>query len=193
MQTSFIYAIANHLPLSVCDDIVTRFERDPRKAKGLINNKVLNETIKTTLELPLSAFEEWKDVDSILFDSLQSGYKEYIGHLSKTNNKVPLFANIRDKGYTIEKYPAMTGFHQWHTDFGVYVEKDVECRIVGFKWCLTNMQMNFGIDTDTRFSKGTMLFYPSTWTIVHEVEKTDTNTYCISGGMVVDANSSSNG
>jgi hypothetical protein len=182
--------LPNHLPHAVCDDIVLRFERDPRKAKGLVNNKVLNENIKSSMELSISAYEEWKDIDTLLFDSLKSGYQKYIDHLSRTNNKIPLFTDIRDRGYTIEKYPANSGFHQWHTDFGVYSENpsNIECRIASFKWFLTESHLDGMNSLEGQYGKGTLLFYPSTWTTVCEVPRQSTDQYHISGFMVVNIN-----
>jgi len=190
---SYHFTLPNHLPHAVCEDIVLRFERDPRKAKGLVNNKVLNENVKSSMELPISSYEEWKDIDTLLFDSLQIGYKLYMDHLSSVNNKIPLFTDIKDRGYTIEKYHANIGFHQWHTDFGVYSENpnNIECRIVGFKWFLSESLIDGmnSLEGAVRHEKGTMLFYPSTWTTVCEVPWHTTDQYHISGYMVVNINS----
>jgi len=190
---SYHFTLPNHLPHAVCEDIVLRFERDPRKAKGLVNNKVLNENIKSSMELPISSYEEWKDIDTLLFDSLQIGYKHYMDHLSRVNNKIPLFTDIKDRGYTIEKYQADTGFHQWHTDFGVYGDNpsNIECRIVSFKWFLTESVIDGmnSLEGGAMYGKGTMLFYPSTWTTVFEVPRHTTHQYHINGYMVVNINS----
>jgi len=187
---SYHFTLPNHLPHAVCEDIVLRFERDPRKAKGLVNNKVLNENIKSSMELPISSYEEWKDIDTLLFDSLQIGYKHYMDHLSRVNNKIPLFTDIKDRGYTIEKYHANIGFHQWHTDFGVYSENpsSIECRIVGFKWFLTESLVDFGAGA-VMHAKGTLMFYPSTWTTICSTPQHDMDQFTIAGYMVVDITS----
>jgi len=184
---SYHLTLPNHLPDTVCDDIVLRFNRDPRKAKGLVNNKVLNENVKSSMELPISSYEEWKDIDTLLFDSLQIGYKLYMDHLSSVNNKIPLFTDIKDRGYTVEKYQANTGFHQWHTDFGVYSDNssNIEYRIVGFKWFLTESVIDFGTGTMMQ-AKGTLMFYPSTWNTVCRTLQHNMDQFTIAGYMVVD-------
>ena len=182
IAADLIFTVPNHIPTSLCNDIMLRFERDPRKTKGLVNNKI-DETFKSNIELLISSLAEWKDVDALLFDSLQSGYIKYMDHISKINKKTPIFANVKDKGYVIEKYPAYTGFHKCHTDFGIYVDDptNIESRIIGFKWCLTNSILG---------AKGSLLFYPTIWPLVYEIQQNENDEYYVTGFMVMSANQS---
>ena len=171
----YVYTSSNVLSESLCDEIMNRFEEDPEKRTSDMKFKI-------ALELNISMLPSWKETDTIVYNTIQTSFVEYLNHLGKTIPNFKFFEQLRDKGYTIEKFPKDFGYHLWHSDLGIYSETPPELRLVGFKMCLTDITLKDVYETRT-YPKGSIFFYPATWTYLYEIPKATQDQYTIYGFM----------
>ena len=93
----YVYTSSNVLSESLCDEIMNRFEEDPEKRTSDMKFKI-------ALELNISMLPSWKETDTIVYNTIQTSFVEYLNHLGKTIPNFKFFEQLRDKGYTIEKF-----------------------------------------------------------------------------------------
>ena len=178
----FVYKIGQKLDNDTCNNIINRFEQDTRKYDGVVNKVKLNQ------ELQITSFDDWKDIDNILYASLQQGMETYLSHLDKElQGKIRLFNKVTDKGYIVEKYSMNLGFKHWHHDFGFYndVKEKPEVRIIAFRWALVPCTIEFLNKDALNLEQGDLLFYPATWTYNYNIPKCSCDQYFVIGYFVV--------
>ena len=111
---SFIYEIPNSLPDDVCREMIRRFEANQdQQYAGRIGQAGSEETsIKKTTDLRISGRQDWKDIDSILMQSLSK-------HFSAIAQMFPFFTanRFKDLGYNLQRYREGEYYH-WHVDGG---------------------------------------------------------------------------
>ncbi|MFK7888176.1 MAG: 2OG-Fe(II) oxygenase family protein [Gammaproteobacteria bacterium] len=105
----------NQLSPEVCRDIITRFEADSRKVKGMVgrgDKGVVDPSVKATTELLLwTSREGWEDVNDALLSSLKACLAEYMTSFG------PAFPiALAPEEPRITRYKAGEGFLQWHSD-----------------------------------------------------------------------------
>ena len=96
---SFIFEKNNALPGDVCSEIIDRFERNPDdQYQGRIGQQATEETnIKRSTDRVVSNQPHWKDIDRLLFSSLNQALREF-------NNLYPFFKGpFKDMGYGIPR------------------------------------------------------------------------------------------
>jgi hypothetical protein len=171
----YAYSYSNVLEPNLCEDIIKRFDNDPLK-------KSADLTYKIGLELSISESKNWEDIDKIIYTKLQASFVEYLNHLGKTIPNFKFFEKLSDKGYMIEKIPKDLGYHLWHSDLGIYTGNPSLLRLIGFKFCLTDI-----IHEDFRgihkYSAGSIIFYPACWTYLYQIPKPENDHYAICGFM----------
>ena len=94
---SFIFEKNNALPGDVCSEIIDRFERNPDdQYQGRIGQQATEATeIKRSTDLVVSNKPHWKDIERLLFSSLNQALWEF-------NNLYPFFKGpFKDMGYGI--------------------------------------------------------------------------------------------
>jgi hypothetical protein len=161
-----IYLFEDALAPEVCDEIVRRFEADERKAPGLAygpNGPFIHEAKKST-DLRISSFQDWQDLDMVLFTSCSNAMNKFLEKHPELN-----MGQLRDTGYNIQRSVPGDRFTA-HIDaaFGATVY-----RKVAFIWYLNDVEE--GGETVFEFQgvtvkpkKGTMIMFPPFWTHRHE-------------------------
>ena len=83
---SFIFEKKNALPGDVCSEIIDRFERNPEdQYQGRVGQLATQATdIKRSTDLVVSDKPHWKDIDRLLFSSLDRVLREF-------NDRYPFF------------------------------------------------------------------------------------------------------
>jgi hypothetical protein len=107
----------NSLSPEVCEDIIRRFDVDERKFEGGVSygdgSQGVEPSLKKCTELYLSAHDDWKDIDDILFGEIKSK----ILLLRKKYPGLQRIHKVMDEGYRIKHYKNDgTEFFQWHID-----------------------------------------------------------------------------
>ena len=163
-----IYEKKNALESKVCEDIIQRFRHDDRKFQGVTTSGQVEIEIKKSMDLPISNYDEWEDIDRILFASLAENLEEY----SKTIIRIidqPLWPErLKDNGYNVKRYREGDYYH-WHVD--AQVERDGWTRTIACIWYLNEVEE--GGDTEFAYGRsihpetGKLLLFPATWNFPH--------------------------
>ena len=98
-----IFVKPNVLSKDFCDNVILKFEEDDRKQQG-ITGAGFDETVKKTNDLFISRLEEWKEMDTIFFDTIQENVKAYFEISCKINPRFFNNLNYNDTGYNLQKY-----------------------------------------------------------------------------------------
>jgi Rps23 Pro-64 3,4-dihydroxylase Tpa1-like proline 4-hydroxylase len=157
-----------------CKHTINKFENDERKHEGLIGLERRTSSIKKSVDLNISYYLDWKDEDSIFYQSLKENIVEYIEYCNKYNNYFPnayvscsMRENRKDTGYQIQRTKPGE-YYDWHND-GL-VENNFS-RIFTYIWYLNDISQEgyteFSNGIKVQPEQGKILIFPSTWTYVH--------------------------
>ena len=165
---SFIFEINNALPADVCNEIIQRFEANPDdQYPGRIGQQATEETdIKRSTDLVVSNKPHWKDIDKLLFSSLNRTLSEF-------NNLYPFFNGpFKDMGYSVQRTNAGEFYH-WHIDGGSH---EFSHRQLVAIWYLNDLSGSGG-NTQFRYQNisvqpeaGKLVLFPPFWTHEHRGE-----------------------
>lgn len=203
MTTSdpLIWEYRDSLTKTFCQHVIDKFEKDPRKCVGVVDNSEVKESIKKSTDLGISGYPEWKKEDIIFYNSLQHGYDRYLDYINTLN---PLFSEFCkfyyldtktvDSGYQIQKTKPGE-YYNWHTDcdLSLALHKsnyvlDFGIRTLTYIWYLNDINY----DGETEFFNGVkikpeagkLIFFPATWTYVHRGVSPKCETkYIVTGWM----------
>ena len=162
---SFIFEKKNALPGDVCDEIIERFEANPDdQYLGRIGQQASEDTdIKHSTDLVVSNKSHWKDIDRLLFSSLNHALVEF-------KSQFPFFQGpFKDMGYSVQRTNAGEYYH-WHIDGGSH---EFSHRQLVAIWYLNNLTGQGG-ETEFRFQEvkikpeaGKLILFPPFWTHEH--------------------------
>ncbi|MEE8289009.1 MAG: 2OG-Fe(II) oxygenase [Nitrosomonadaceae bacterium] len=162
---SFIFEKKNALPGDVCAEIIERFELNPDdQYQGRVGQQTAEDTdIKRSTDLVVSDKPHWKDIDRLLFSSLDRALHEF-------NNLYPFFkGQFKDMGYSVQRTTAGEYYH-WHIDGGSH---EFSHRQLVAIWYLNNLNGSGGT-TEFRYQKikvkpeaGKLILFPPFWTHEH--------------------------
>ena len=173
MFEKLIWIKKNSLSESFCNEVIEKFENDPNKHDGFINqnNLTVNKEVKDTTDLIITGLSDWSNEDKIFFDALKIGLENYRSYLESIHIKCYPKSDyeIEDGGYKIQKYdPA--GFYNWHNDWNITAQGS---RVFVFMWYLNTIEekdegyTEFFDGTRLQPECGSLVFFPATWTYVH--------------------------
>ncbi len=163
---SFIYEIRHALMPEVCKEMVSRFEaNEHQQYQGRIGQKERREeSIKVSTDLRISGRDDWKDIDSMLFQSLSQALNGIAAYH-------PYFAAnaFKDTGYNMQRTKPGEFYH-WHVDGGP--DEFSQRQLVAI-WYLNDVEGPGG-ETEFLFQEvkikpeeGKLILFPPFWTHVH--------------------------
>ena len=163
---TFIYEVEDALPAELCDEMVARFEASPeQQVDGRIGQGIeVEQSIKRSTDLRISGRDEWKDIDSALFQSLGRA-------ISALAIEYPFFAvnRLRDMGYQLQRTNEGEFYH-WHIDGG---PGEFSQRQLVAIWYLNDVPgpggtTDFGVqEISVQPQRGKMVLFPPFWTHIH--------------------------
>jgi hypothetical protein len=166
----FVYIEENNLDKELCEKIITEFENDHRKLKGIFGGKLgsIDERVKDTLDLAFSSHieENWKEIDSILFFSLRDAIARYYKKL--VNYNIICDGELFDSGFQIQKYKKNKGKYIWHNDAMSTTQYN---RLFAFIWYLNDVTdggETYFLGGKVKPTTGKLLLFPTTWTYMHK-------------------------
>lgn len=162
----FIWVKKNVLSKKFCNHLIDKFEKDEVKTKGHVGHG-LDESVKQSIDLPISKFTGWEDEDDILCQILRKNVNEYLKHIPKECSPFSGYKRSSDTGYQIQK-TIPGGFYHWHDDF---CSSNLGSRVLTYIWYLNTVK-NDGYTEFISGEKiqpevGKMLIFPATWTYAH--------------------------
>jgi Rps23 Pro-64 3,4-dihydroxylase Tpa1-like proline 4-hydroxylase len=161
----FIFEKKQALPADVCTEIIDRFEKHPDdQYSGRIGQQAIQETeIKRSTDLVVSNKPHWKDIDKLLFSSLDRSLREF-------NQLYPYFRGaFKDMGYAVQRTNSGE-FYEWHIDGGSH--EFAQRQLVAI-WYLNDVPGPGG-ETEFRHQDikikpeaGKLILFPPFWTHEH--------------------------
>lgn len=109
----YIIEHKNILSKDICDKIIEKFDSDERKTNGVVGAGVQSDR-KISIDLNISAFEDWKDIDTIFYEALSTPLVDYSQFMLKNGHEIFL-EDIVDSGYQIQRTD-VGGKYDWHND-----------------------------------------------------------------------------
>jgi len=187
MFEKLIYVYKNSLSESFCNEVIEKFDRDPRKSDGIVNqnNPTVNKDVKDTKDLNITGLLDWVGEDQIFFNALTVGLENYKSYLESIHIKChPKYDyDMEDGGYKIQKYEPF-GLYDWHNDWNM---TDKGSRIFVFMWYLNTIEekdegyTEFFDGTRLQPECGNLVFFPATWTYVHRGKAPKVSKYLCNG------------
>ena len=163
-SNKLIYTEHNNISDEFCIHCIDKFESDTRKHVGEIGHNIVNEDIKRSTDLHISALNEWKEEDDTLYNALKIGLNNYKNHVPNDYEYV-LFHSIRDTGYQIQKTEPKQ-YYAWHHD-----QSDQQCRVLTYMWYFNTISKGgyteFCNGLKVYPDRGKLLIFPATWEYIH--------------------------
>jgi len=188
------YVDNNSLSDVECDHIIEKFEKDLRKKKGITSSKAVNLLVKDTLDLLITGYVDWLDVDRLLYKKLTSAMKEFQDNCDVRIIELnPLFSStyLVTDGFQVQKYEKGTGKYIWHSDHTAKYRETHDGKILPFHrvytfiWYLNDIEVGgetLFLHDKIKPKKGKLLLFPSSWDNYHCANYSpNTSKYIITG------------
>jgi len=151
--SDLIYVVDDTLTPEFCEHVIKKFESDDQKSDGCIGSiggPTVDKSVKDSMDLNISHYENWSEEDSVFFDCLNKQLFDYINREILSSNNINLrsrFSNLDDTGYQIQRTTPGGGYI-WHTDSMLGYHR---MRVLTFIWYLNDIEE----DGYTEFMDGT--------------------------------------
>ena len=197
LSDPYIYVTDNVLSQDKCMDIIRKFDNDKNQGQGTIAHGV-NLEVKNSMDIHISHHKSWEKEDKLFNEIISVGHQNYYQHLNTSNNFTsfvtqkphryhPFYTKdleLLDTGYQIQKTEPGKGY-TWHDDFASY----------GYTTCIRYLTFILYLNTVeegwTQFyngdqvspQAGRLVFFPATWTYVHQGYPPKQTKYIMTGWM----------
>ena len=202
----YIYLEDNILSEVRCKEIIDKFNND-RQVAG-VTGKGIDTDIKDSKDMHLSfAEQDWSEEDKLFSEIIARGHNNYYEHLNRESNFIH-FTNPRnrhlygphhdrnlelfDTGYQIQKTEPGKGY-VWHDDFMLITD---ELRYLTFILYLNSVEegwTQFYNGDQISPKAGRLIFFPATWTYVHQGYPPKQTKYLMTGWMHTKTKTDNNG
>lgn len=188
----FIFVKENALDSDFCKSVIQKFENDSRLLPGRVGEGRTNDKMKKSTDLYISRFDDWQSEDKVFYDSLGSGFSEYVEYIRTffdiDSMELGLLDNgLSDSGYQVQRTNPGEFYH-WHHDSFYENTQGRGNRVITYIWYLNDVeddgQTEFINERKVQPKEGTLLIFPSLWTYVHRgVSPKHTTKYICTGWM----------
>jgi len=170
-----IYVVKNQLDKDFCEHCIEKFKKDDNRYQGGIG-RGLDLTTKQSIDLFISDKEDWKEEDTIFFESLSKNFGFYQEWVPDPYERFVHDFPSEDTGYQIQETEP-GGFYHWHHD-------QLGTRHLTFIWYLNDIhhdgytEFNSGLKIQPEAGK--MVIFPGLWPWVHRgvAPKSETKYIC---------------
>ena len=184
--SDFIYEIHGALTEEFCNHCISKFKKDRNRKPGETGGG-LTPHIKQSTDLNITKYPEWKDEDTVFYQSLNEGLSEY----RNLHRKKLLWLDIKDYndyGYQIQE-TLPDGFYDWHHDF---FSTGKESRFLTYLWYLNTVEegghTEFIDGTKIKPEMGKLILFPAAWPFYHRGTKPiREKKYICTGWLYVDS------
>lgn len=194
----YIFVLDDVLSEKICMDIIKKFDKDKRQKQG-ITGAGFDTTIKNSMDIPISRYKSWKKYDKLFSEIIGQGHQDYYEHLNRESNFVsfnnpekrhtysPYYekgVELLDTGYQIQKTAPGKGYI-WHDDYASY-KYTSQIRYLTFILYLNTVEegwTQFYNGDQVSPKAGRLLFFPATWTYVHQGYPPKQTKYLMTGWM----------
>lgn len=184
----YIYEAHDIVPRTLCEEIIEKFENDPDKIPGQIDNGIVSRVSKKTFDLRIYTKPDWKMINDQIELHLFSGIKKYFEHLfvnafhgDDHHVLEKMFGdNITITNFQIQRYK-VGDYFKWHTD-----DKLGQKRLLAYIIYLNDNDActEFLNTRSVKPESGKIVFFPSTWTYTHRGQQVKKGTKYIITGFI---------
>ena len=183
---SLIEIHKNNLESNLCEDIIKRFAQwyDDGKVNPGVTFSGYDPNIKDSYDLHISQFEEWEDIDSILYEALTDKVTSYLENVITKQCELSV-DNIEDSGYQIQRTTSEQNGYPVHND-GEIIPHNNNFRVMTYLWYLNDVEGGGWTEFPDRCiikpETGKLILFPANWTYPHIGHPPKTgNKYIITG------------
>lgn len=168
-----------------CNDLIDKFEKDPKKYPGVVGADASKSTLKKSIDLYLDSRSSYKNENTIFFNSLYNSLDEYGSLLERNSPSLKYVfrrSNSLISGFQMQRTLPGEYFH-WHSD-DLYDPPYYRALTYIFYLndVLSGGQTEFNDGTIIQPKQGHCLIFPATWTYVHRgVSPTNETKYIVTG------------
>ena len=156
------YIMQNQLDKDFCKHVIEKFDKDDRKAPGVIG-RGLDTSMKRSTDLYITKKEGWEEEDDIFYKSLSKNLDSYIDWLSEPYNRFAGNYPSEDTGYQLQKTEPGE-FYKYHHD-------QMGTRKLTFIWYLNDIieggDTEFSSGLKIKPETGKIVIFPALWPWVH--------------------------
>ena len=194
-----IYTNPHSLSKELCNDIITKYEKEEKTRYEGVTQGGLNKLLKNTTDfiIPIDGDNEWYNIYKLLEVELTKNvilYTKQFEHIDFNDDKNNIYHVIPSNKlsvskFMIQRYIKSVGKYVYHNDFRIDWEKK-SYRVLTFLFYLNTVQEggdteiwgNYKIKPET----GKLLLFPASWSFPH-CGKTpiSDNKYIITGWLYV--------
>jgi len=198
----YIYLIDDMLSEDKCNKIIKKFNAKKNQQVQGVTAGGVKLYYKDSKDIAVSSEQGWKREDKLFHDIVSKGHTSYYQHLNNpmVNNFVfftdhtrrhkftPLVAKgvkLIDTGYQIQKTDPGKGY-VWHDDYNVYGQDSTEIRYLTYILYLNTVEegwTQFYNGNQISPKAGRLVFFPATWTYVHQGYPPKQTKYIMTGWM----------
>jgi hypothetical protein len=175
-----IYTNPYSISKELCNDIITKYEKEEKAKYEGVTHRGLNKSIKNTTDfiIPVDGDNEWHNIYKLLEVELTTNvilYSKQFNHINFNDDKNNIFHVIPAdrlvvKSFMIQRYIKGVGKYVYHNDFSIDWDKK-SYRVLTFLFYLNTLEEgghtefwgNYKIKPET----GKLLLFPASWTFPH--------------------------
>ena len=164
----------NVLDTSTCNNCINSFNTHDNLQKDGVTSNGYTPELKLTTDINLSEHSCFEDFDTFLNSVLTNYIHKYFEYVFSLNNQYSILSNeLNDTGFLMQKYEKNTGFFNYHHDFSSLSENNhIYSRYIVYIFYLNDVDEGgetiLWNDYKIKPKKGSLLFFPSTWTYPHK-------------------------
>jgi hypothetical protein len=171
LYMDFIYINDNSIPHELCSTIISTFEKEPNKYRG-VTSRGLDITIKDTVDyfIGINVDKEsmWYNINLFLYNELTKNLVDFDKILFKKYNIHLVNEKLCDTGFMLQRYTKNVGKFIYHDDFSI---KDNIHRVITYIWYLNNVdeggETEFCEDFRIKPTTGKLVLFPASWCYPH--------------------------
>ena len=146
MKFDLIREFPNNLSKDFCDHLIEKFEKVPNKYPGTIGHKVVDKSIKDSIDYSFSQQEEWAIENDYIHNKLFEVSIPYMKEHHELLGYPWPNGVISDSGFQIQRTPSDSIGYIWHSDEAYHFcdeTRRVQRRSLTYLWYLNDCEEGY--------------------------------------------------
>jgi hypothetical protein len=184
----FIYINNDSIPADLCSKIISTFEKEPKKEKG-VTRRGLDITVKDTLDymigIDVDKNSMWYDINLFLYEELTKSLVQFDKTIFEKYGFHFFGERLGDTGFMLQRYTKNVGKFVYHEDFSI---RDTMHRVITYIWYLNDVneggETEFCGDFRIKPTAGKLVLFPASWCYPHSgIMPISNDKYIITGWL----------
>ena len=186
----FIYINENSIPSDLCKEIISTFENEPNKYKGVTRsgqNDKIKKTLDYSINININEDSAWFNINKFLYEELLKNLKNFNTNLCEKYGKTFFNKNFCDTCFLMQKYDKNEGKFVYHDDFSMVNDMKMH-RVLTYLWYLNDVdeggETEFCGDFKIKPTEGKLILFPASWCYPHKgIMPLSNDKYIITGWL----------